>query len=573
MVSFFHSLENKFGRLKVFLSPDAWLFLFVLLLLIPNIVFCITEQDSVLSKITDVVLPMGLYFIICSSSRKLGRTILWMIPIMVLCAFQIVLIYLYGENIIAIDMFMNVMTTNPGEVSELLGNLKIAILTVCLLYLPCIVMAVFFVRKQRFLCAGIQRIGSFMGIGAFLLGIVLAICCYVFVPEYNMRRELFPYNVCENMVTAVMRRAEASNYHETSKDFSYKAVSQRDSTLKEVYVMVIGETARADNWEIFGYKRKTNPRLSSTHGLVGYGKTLTEINTTHKSVPMLMSYLTAETFGDGVNKAKSVFEAFNSLGYATAFISNQRRNHSYIDFYGEEAQIVNFLTDKNGPGDDVDMIKPLSHLIKNTSKKKIFVVLHAYGSHFEYNKRYASDCRAFLPDENAEATVDNRNQLINAYDNTIVATDAFLHDVIDVLDKENCISALTYVSDHGEDIFDDERNRFLHASPVPTYWQLHVPMIVWVSHEFESAYPDKVAELNKNKNKNVSSSRSFCATLIDLAGILTPYIKSSWSLASENYQEPHRVYLNDYNEAVDFGRSGLRRMDYHMFNKKHIDVR
>ena len=60
----------------------------------------------------------------------------------VLGAFQIVLLFLYGRSIIAVDMFLNVVTTNPTEVGELLGNLLSAILTVCLMYLPSLSLAI-----------------------------------------------------------------------------------------------------------------------------------------------------------------------------------------------------------------------------------------------------------------------------------------------------------------------------------------------------------------------------------------------------------------------------------------------
>ena len=71
----------------------------------------------------------------------------------------------------------------------------------------------------------------------------------------------------------------------------------------------------------------------------------------------------------------------------------------------------------------------------------------------------------------------NRTQLINAYDNTIRHTDRLLYQLIQRLDTIGCPGAMLYTSDHGEDIFDDGRLRFLHASPSPTFTQLHVPLL------------------------------------------------------------------------------------------------
>ena len=51
-------------------------------------------------------------------------------------AFQIVLLYLFGQSIIAVDMFLNLVTTNSSETLELLDNLTPAIIAVIILYVP-----------------------------------------------------------------------------------------------------------------------------------------------------------------------------------------------------------------------------------------------------------------------------------------------------------------------------------------------------------------------------------------------------------------------------------------------------
>ena len=117
-------------------NPAVWAWIVPILMIIPNIGLTITESNSFLAKITNLILPFGIYLLLCTLSRRIGRAILWMIPLMVFAAFQIVLLFLYGESIIAIDMFLNVMTTNFTEATELLANLKSAIATVLIIYIP-----------------------------------------------------------------------------------------------------------------------------------------------------------------------------------------------------------------------------------------------------------------------------------------------------------------------------------------------------------------------------------------------------------------------------------------------------
>ena len=111
--------------------PAILMWALPLLLIVPNVILDITEQYySVAARIANVALPLGVYLLLMSWSRKVGRTTLFLIPVMVLCAFQIVLIYLYGESIIAIDMFLNVVTTNYHEAAELLRKIGVEIAVV-----------------------------------------------------------------------------------------------------------------------------------------------------------------------------------------------------------------------------------------------------------------------------------------------------------------------------------------------------------------------------------------------------------------------------------------------------------
>lgn len=553
-------------------NPAVWVWIVPILMIMPNIGLTITESNSFLAKITNLILPFGIYLLLCTFSRRIGRAILWMIPLMVFAAFQIVLLFLYGESIIAIDMFLNVMTTNFTEATELLANLKSAIATVLIIYIPPIAAGIYFVCRHVLLDEVKELLFRRIALWICAAGIVLLLLTCVFEPEFKPRRELFPYNVCENLVSAIVRTYTSSHYDDTSAGFSYKPQATHNDTVPEIYVIVIGETSRAANWQLNGYGRQTNPLLSQEPNLVSFGKALSEINTTHKSVPMLMSYLTADNFGEEVAKTKSIFSAFNELGYETSFISNQRRNHSYIDFYGSEAKKVNFLTDANGPQADSSLLQPFRVAISDKNRNKIFIILHTYGSHFEYNKRYPADMAYFKPDNNSSADPSNREQLVNAYDNTIRYTDMTLASIIDILRDSGRVAALIYTSDHGEDIFDDERERFLHASPVATYYQLHVPMIVWTSDRYNELYPEKTFSLRNNSNKDVSSSASVFHTVLDLAGITSPYYNKSLSLSSPDYHSPKRRYLNDYNESVDFNHAGFHNEDFSILNKLNIST-
>lgn len=559
--------------LKKINLAEVLLWAFPVLLIVPNICLCFTEQWSALAKATGVALPFGLYLLVSACTKKVGRTVLWCIPLMIYCAFQIVLLYLYGESIIAIDMFINVFTTNPGEVAELLGNLLIAIFTVLILYLPLIVCGIIAVKKKIEATDNSLRKVRIAGTVFTAFGFVSVILSYACVPGYKAERQLFPVNVIYNSAAAVNRTIFIAEYHTTSRNFTYYAYSTRDTLPREVYVMVIGETSRAGNWQLAGYDRHTNPMLSSRPGVIFFNHAVTESNTTHKSVPMIMSYLDADTFGDSIYSTKGIFTAFNEAGFSTAFISNQMRNRSFIEFFGNEADTVEYISDGSGPQFDGELLPLLRQVITDHPNDKLMIVLHTYGSHFNYKERYPREDAFFLPDDHSEASVDNRDELINAYDNTIRYTDKFLDSVISTLDSLDCPTALLYLSDHGEDIFDDERHRFLHASPSPTFRQVHVPMMLWTSPAHRLLYPELSNLAALRANEQISSTTSAFPTMLSIAGVDSPYRQAVHDLTDSLFRATPRRYVTDYNEGVSLGESGLRRPDIEQFTAAGISYK
>ena len=136
-----------------------------------------------------------------------------------------------------------------------------------------------------------------------------------------------------------------------------------------------------------------------------------------------------------------------------------------------------------------------------------------------------------------------------------------------MLEKSGRPAAVVYASDHGEDILDDDRERFLHASPTPTYYQLHVAMLTWVSDSYNSRYPDKLAALESHSDTPVSSTSSLFNTLLELAGIETPWLDKSLSVASFSYTRPTPLYLDDDNDGITLDISGLKKEDMQLLEQ------
>ena len=566
---------NRLSYIYNKVSSGQFLYAYaVVALLLPNIALCYTECLTPWACGVNVLLPLSLYMLFFSAAKRPGKMIWWAFIFVFFAAFQLVLLYLFGTGVIAVDMFLNLVTTNPGEAMELLDNLAPAVVGVFVVYLPLLILGGVNIRRDSRLTVSFQqRVRHWaMQIGA--IGLFCLLASYLVVDDYRMRNQLYPVNICYNLYLAFERNAASENYKEVSRNFKFDARSEHSATAPEVYVMVVGETARAHNFSLYGYPRNTNPLLSKTPGIKAFPNVTTQSNTTHKSVPMLLSAASAEDF-ERLFHEKGILAAFKEAGFHTVFISNQLPNHSFIDFLGEQADEHYFLKKEDalqGNHYDEDLLQKLDGILPKADAsssahyhyryRKLFVVLHSYGSHFNYQERYPRSFAYFKPDSRSEAKSENRRDLLNAYDNTIRYTDYILHGIIERLQKwegvqtktdgvyDQPISAMLYTSDHGENIFDDDRHLFLHAAPKASDYELHVPFIIWTSEGFCKQYPDILKALGENRTKQVQSSLSAFHTMLGIGGIQTRYRKDEYSVASDKYHPLKLLYLDDHDEAI-----------------------
>lgn len=566
---------NRLSYIYNKVSSGQFLYVYaVVALLLPNIALCYTECLAPWACGVNVLLPLSLYMLFFSVAKRPGKMIWWAFIFVFFAAFQLVLLYLFGTGVIAVDMFLNLVTTNPGEAMELLDNLAPAVVGVFVVYLPLLILGGVNIRRDSRLSVSFQqRVRHWaMQIGA--IGLFCLLASYLVVDGYRMRNQLYPVNVCYNLYLAFERDAASENYREASRDFKFDARSEHSATAPEVYVMVVGETARVHNFSLYSYPRNTNPLLSKTPGIKAFPNVTTQSNTTHKSVPMLLSAASAEDF-ERLFHEKGILAAFKEAGFHTVFISNQLPNHSFIDFLGEQADEHYFLKKEDasqGNHYDEDLLQKLDEILPLADAsssahyhyryRKLFVVLHSYGSHFNYQERYPRSFAYFKPDSRSEAKPENRRDLLNAYDNTIRYTDYILHGIIERLQKwegvqtktdgvyDQPTSAMLYTSDHGENIFDDERSLFLHAAPKASDYELHVPFIIWTSAGFSKQYPDILKALGENRSKQVQSSLSAFHTMLGIGGILTRYRLDEYSVASGKYHPTKLLYLDDHDEAI-----------------------
>ena len=563
---------------KLFFSNPYRLFWFYVgMSLIPSVCLIFTEPFSFMGKVVLITFPFGLYIFLLSLSKNTGKVQLFLFPLLFLHAFQLVLFslrYLFGEAVIAVDMFLNLVTTNVSEASELLDNIWPAVVIVCLLYLPTTAIAAVACKRKVYLPSPFRKKMIISGVFLILISYGLTFTAInKNTARFTLHEDVYPANVIYNLGFAAQKWSRSEKYPESSRNFTFQARKDIHPQKREIYVLVVGEASRAGNWNLCGYERETNPYLSKTPGLVFFPDAITQSNTTHKSVPLILSAASAENY-DVIYTQKSILEAFKEAGFTTLFLSNQIPNRSFTDFFATQADYRHNIRTDGGENlithnhFDGDLLPIVRHYL-DSLPGNLFFVLHTYGSHFNYKERYPEIFSLYKPDNVANVKVENKVQLINAYDNSIRYTDNFLYTLIGMLRKQEVISALFYTPDHGEDMLDDRRKRFLHSSPNPTFYQLYIPMFIWFSENYQRDFPEKVGYAVQNKPKPVATNAVF-HMMLDVAFIQTPYLQPGLSLVSSDFQTRQRMYLNDHDKPIFFYNAGLKKADKQMIDKRKL---
>ncbi|GAA0360831.1 phosphoethanolamine--lipid A transferase [Bowmanella denitrificans] len=254
----------------------------------------------------------------------------------------------------------------------------------------------------------------------------------------------------------------------------------------ELVIVVVGETARADHFALNGYSRQTNPMLSKQANLLSYANVSSCGTSTAVSVPCLFSFSHRDAFDlDSAKYTENVLDVLHKAGVNVLW----RDNNSDSKGVATRLPYEDFRSPDHNPEcdktecRDIGMLAGLQDYI-NQQQGDILIVLHQMGSHGPaYHKRYPANFEHFVPAcKSQELAECSTQEIINAYDNSILYTDYFLNQVIELLKRNTpkFETAMLYMSDHGESL--GENGLYLHGMPyfLAPRSQTHVPFLVWV---------------------------------------------------------------------------------------------
>lgn len=421
------------------------------------------------------------------------------------------------------DMIHNMLSTNVNEASDLI-TVTLFLYIFFLGILPSILVwkanivykpfsREFLSRLKLFLCTFLIMLVAYFSFSAGMSS---------FFREHKQVRYHFnPANYTFGIGRYVHHSLRDANI--IAKEIGQDAIISEGSEAigyRELIIMVVGETARADRFSLNGYEKETNPLLEREN-VVSFTNVTSCGTSTALSVPCMFSYGGEAQYKP--SKAKSQENALDVLHHAGVNLLWRDNNSSSKDVakrIGEENYLspdVNTMCD--GECRDVGMLVGLQNYVNAHLKGDIVIVLHQMGNHGPaYYKRYPKEFEKFKPACKTQELSDcSLDEISNAYDNAILYTDYFLAQTIDFLKQndDEFETAMFYVSDHGESL--GEYGLYLHGMPnfMAPKEQRHVPMIMWFGKNFDEV---DINDLKARKDKAYSHDNVF-HTLLNLVEI------------------------------------------------------
>src|SRR5690606_1780295 len=402
------------------------------------------------------------FYLVLFLLRKVGK---WLMALFfIINAIAVYFVNTYGV-IIDETMIGNVLNTNYEESSSFF-SFGLVLYIILIGIIPSILLfRIKFVRVKP---------------KKFLIHIFLTLIVLVFIAFANASNWLWIDKNSKTLGGLAMPWSYAVNislFYKHKSEKNEKEILLPNATIKNteksVFVLVIGESARSENFSLYGYKKETNPLLSKIENVHHYNAQSCATYTTaglkcileHKDTGDLYEILPNYLFRNDVE----VIWRSTNWGEPPVHVKN---------FDNKEALREN-CEGESCEFDEI-LLKGLTEQLLASKKDKILVVLHTSTSHGPtYFKKYPAQFEKFSPVcKSVELANCTQEELINAYDNTIVYTDYILATLIDDLKHlEGYNSSMIFISDHGESL--GENNLYMHGIPasIAPKEQLDIPFI------------------------------------------------------------------------------------------------
>ncbi|MDR0735434.1 MAG: phosphoethanolamine transferase CptA [Zoogloeaceae bacterium] len=319
-------------------------------------------------------------------------------------------------------------------------------------------------------------------------------------------------------------------------------------------VLVVGESTTSQHMSLYGYPRRTSPRLEAMRSsLTVFEDVIAPRPYTIEVLQQALSFAHQEEPRRFPGEP-TLLDLMRQAGYKTIWITNQQTMDrvSLLTMFPRQADEAHYLNQQfrqDANQDDAAVLAPFAQALLDPAPKKMIVV-HLLGAHLKYQYRYPAAFDRFHGREHTPPGLDDaRLTYVNAYDNAVLYNDEIIARLIESFEASQAHGFLLYFSDHGEEVFDTPPHQTLGRNEdAPTPGMYRIPMILWTSPSWQSAHRRDFGAGVKRRY----STTHLIHTWSDLAGLRYDRYRPEWSVANPAFQPFTRWIGNPGGELRDF---------------------
>lgn len=502
------------------------IFVFVTVAVLSNYILLksIFTKDKALPLVGKAIL--NTLFSIGLASLFYGNTYV-LLAISILFFFNYYYSYTYGE--MSYGSVASIFETNTSEAMEFLKTFN-----------PKVVLKVFFVSSLFFmshwLFSNQVRVSSLAYFACVysLLSVVGFI--YIYAADKTKKKifaKLLKHNGLFNSFLHIARYLKYKRMTKKIKITSAWTNVKREAEESNVYIVIIGESARRDNFHVYGYPVMNTPSAAEMKGYTIIEDAYSPATQTMLSIPRILA---KNSGSEQLNLDLNIIDLANDAGFNTYWISNQGKlgaADTDVTMLANRAQEKIFLqADYSKAESDFKLLDEVRLVLdqeqEKQSKQPTLIFLHTMGSHSDFSER------SKLGKYHLEDSSDTYD-----YDNTIYNTYRFIEDLRDIAACFDDKYQLCYFSDHGLAKI-DEKPYFTHAvGKLFSYDSARVPL-------FFVGNRASAGELIRQRYY----LRDMVHSLADWMGIQAHELENQRSILSRIFQPQKDYVLDDAKRLV-----------------------
>ncbi|OCG03138.1 phosphoethanolamine transferase EptA [Gilliamella sp. wkB112] len=442
------------------------------------------------------------------------------------------------------SMLQNILETNSAESSSLI-TFELFNYILLLGILPAVLIILVKIKTVKIDLYFIFKQVIIVLITFLLVGLIVLVFYESYATFMRNNNKIIKYLLPSNYISAIYKQYQFEKYKNqpflTIGNDAYRSNTDLHSiNNKTVVVLIVGETARSQNFALNGYSKDTNPFLTKRNDIISF-KNVSSCGTyTAFSIPCMFSNMTRKNYDESLApRQENVLDILNKVKINVDWLDNNtgckgvcarvQNNNITKKYLASNSQLC-----QDGICYDEVLINELANKLNDIDEDSL-IILHMLGSHGpNYYQRYPARFKQFIPtcDTNQINNCDLVS-LVNTYDNTIVYTDFIINQTIELLQKKQFNSMVIYLSDHGESL--GENGLYLHSFPysIAPEQQTLVPFIMWISNPYANLNNINIQCVKQHSKQVLFSHDNLFHTLLSIFDVQTKEYNSSLDILND----------------------------------------